>query len=321
MRFLWIFLLFIFSQLDGAISWTTEELNGITAQIQLSHEEISVDEPFEMRITLHAPETVELDSLTLRNQILDDINVVSEQFSLKEEEIERHQIKYTLVPKVPGSFYMNLLTIPIIRGDVKFSLLGRIEMIHVTSSIDVEKPWKLSATVMAPREYASVGIDPENVSKWIRGKKYLEKLALHNATLFPDRTWIWIAAFSTFILIALVALYYREFRQKITSLLHPKKDPQDQALFDLKQSDLPIEKVGDIVRQYLSESHELPLSYRTTTEILTSFTEQKAFSESSIQDLDKIFRHTDLVKFSKFQPHEKTKSDVLDTARNFIQSH
>lgn len=302
------------------VSLHVAEVNGISVEVSISKEEVTVGDPFEVKIVLQAPQDYVLDSAVLRDQILKNVNIVVEKLVLQREQVGAQEISYTFVSRLPGGYSLNLFTIPLIRGEEKISLIGRMPLIQVKMPEGVgRQPWKLAFGAILPRDYAIVRVSSDNEYRWIEGTEKLQRVALRNMGLFPSRTGLWITLILFVVIMVITYLYRGRVSQKISSILHPITDPRDVALRAIRDLEhRPGGKVGDIIRQYLSDEHRLPVTQKTSSEIVASVTQRAEFSKTSLQQLESIFHHSDLVKFAQYQPHEEEKLQIISTARHFL---
>ena len=125
-------------------------------------------------------------------------------------------------------------------------------------------------------------------------------------------------------LIGLVIWYARGFFRKD----QPVQSPRDRALDALDTIENAIEKtlpyqfsirVSDIVRRYVVEQFNLPMTHQTSVEFLNAIALAPKFSEDEKALLADFLNRCDLIKFARHEATTEESRLLLDEARRFVK--
>ena len=144
-----------------------------------------------------------------------------------------------------------------------------------------------------------------------------------NYSLLP--TWaILVAAFSALTILGwLIWLVVR--RPKPTQ---PRKSPRERALEALGQIQVQIEslnpyrfsiRVSDILRSYVTEQYDLPVTRQTSVEFLERLRKASSFSEDEKALLEDFLNRCDLIKFARYEATTADSRMLLEEATRFVQ--
>jgi hypothetical protein len=144
-----------------------------------------------------------------------------------------------------------------------------------------------------------------------------------NYSLMP--TWaIFVAAFSALTILGwLIWLVVR--RPKPTQ---PRKSPRERALEALGQIQVQIEslnpyrfsiRVSDILRSYVTEQYDLPVTRQTSVEFLERLRKASSFSEDEKALLEDFLNRCDLIKFARYEATTADSRMLLEEATRFVQ--
>jgi Domain of unknown function (DUF4381) len=144
-----------------------------------------------------------------------------------------------------------------------------------------------------------------------------------NYSLVP--MWvIFVAAFVALtVLGSLIWLVAR--RRKSTE---PRKSPRDRALEALDRIQVQIEslnpyrfsiRVSDILRSYVTEQYDLPVTRQTSVEFLERLRKASPFSEDEKALLEDFLNRCDLIKFARYEATTADSRMLLEEATRFVQ--
>ncbi len=104
--------------------------------------------------------------------------------------------------------------------------------------------------------------------------------------------------------------------------------PRERALQMLARIGAEIDKldpyrfsirVSDILRRYVTEQYQLPLTRQTSVEFLAALAKSSAFSEEDKSLLDDFLNRCDLIKFARYEATTKDSRLLLDEATRFVE--
>ena len=108
----------------------------------------------------------------------------------------------------------------------------------------------------------------------------------------------------------------------------PIQSPRDRALAILERMRPEIEKldpyrfsirVSDILRRYVTEQFNLPVTRQTSVEFLTGLRQSSPFSEDEKSLLEDFLNRCDLIKFARYEATASDSQLLLDEAFRFVQ--
>jgi Domain of unknown function (DUF4381) len=108
----------------------------------------------------------------------------------------------------------------------------------------------------------------------------------------------------------------------------PIQSPRDRALAILQQMRPEIEKldpyrfsirVSDILRHYVMEQFNLPVTRQTSVEFLAGVRRSSPFSEDEKSLLEDFLNRCDLIKFARYEATSSDSQLLLDEAFRFVQ--
>jgi len=108
----------------------------------------------------------------------------------------------------------------------------------------------------------------------------------------------------------------------------PAQSPRDRALAKLEQMRPEIEKVdpyrfslrvSDILRRYVTEQFNLPVTRQTSVEFLTGLRKSSPFSEDEKELLEDFLNRCDLIKFARYEATSSDSQLLLEEAFRFVQ--
>src|SRR5206468_7190299 len=103
---------------------------------------------------------------------------------------------------------------------------------------------------------------------------------------------------------------------------------RDRALAQLKRAGDEIEKltpyqfsirVSDILRGYVTDQFQLPVTRQTSVELLAALTKASPFSEDEKSLLEDFLNRCDLIKFARYDATTEDSRLLLEEATRFVQ--
>ena len=126
------------------------------------------------------------------------------------------------------------------------------------------------------------------------------------------------------VLCGLVALWIR--RRWLRP--RPQPSPRERTLELLDRISREIEtlspyqfsiRVSDILRRYVTDQYQLPLTRQTSVEFLAALTKASAFSEDEKSLLEDFLNRCDLIKFARYDATIEDSRLLLGEATRFVQ--
>jgi len=108
----------------------------------------------------------------------------------------------------------------------------------------------------------------------------------------------------------------------------PIQSPRNRALAILERMRPEIEKldpyrfsirVSDILRRYVTEQFNLPVTRQTSVEFLAGLRRSSPFSEDEKSLLEDFLNRCDLIKFARYEATSSDSQLLLDEAFRFVQ--
>jgi hypothetical protein len=137
----------------------------------------------------------------------------------------------------------------------------------------------------------------------------------------------WLIFLGVFVSLTLVGLLIwlvaRSFRRPA-----PLELPRERALAMLEQMRSEIERtnsyrfsirVSDILRHYVTEQFNLPVTRQTSVEFLTALSQASPFSEDEKSLLEDFLNRCDLIKFARYEATSEDSQLLLEEAVRFVQ--
>jgi hypothetical protein len=137
--------------------------------------------------------------------------------------------------------------------------------------------------------------------------------------------WIIFAAvFAALTLLGLIIWLVTQARRRV----FPTKSPRERALEKLDRLQEEIEttqaypfsiRVSDVLRRYVSEQFNLPVTRQTSVEFLSSLANSSTFSQDEKQLLEDFLNRCDLIKFARYEATVADSRLLLDEAVRFVK--
>jgi len=144
-----------------------------------------------------------------------------------------------------------------------------------------------------------------------------------NYSLVPP--WmIFIASLVALTIIGLAIWYGRKLFQKEK----PVSTPRERALAALNEIERDVERinpyqfsirVSDILRRYVMEQFDLPMTRQTSVEFLNAIGSAASFGDDEKALLADFLNRCDLIKFARYDATPSDSRLLLDEARQFVK--
>jgi hypothetical protein len=108
----------------------------------------------------------------------------------------------------------------------------------------------------------------------------------------------------------------------------PEQSPRDRALQELQYAAFEMEavtpyqfsiRVSDILRRYVTEQYQLPVTRQTSVEFLAALAKASPFSEDERSLLEDFLSRCDLIKFARYDATIEDSRLLLEEATRFVQ--
>lgn len=108
----------------------------------------------------------------------------------------------------------------------------------------------------------------------------------------------------------------------------PVPTPRERALRLLHESERDVDylspyefsiRVSDILRRYVTDEYDLPLTRQTSVEFLNAVRDAPAFSAEDRALLDDFLSRCDLIKFARYEATREDSRSLLDEATRFVR--
>jgi len=137
----------------------------------------------------------------------------------------------------------------------------------------------------------------------------------------------WVIFVASTVVLSLVGLAIW-YAWKSVRRQEPERSPRKRALDELDTIEPAIERtppyqfsirVSDIVRRYVVEQFDLPMTRQTSVEFLNAIATAPKFSEDEKGLLADFLNRCDLIKFARYEATTEESRLLLDEARRFVK--
>jgi hypothetical protein len=135
---------------------------------------------------------------------------------------------------------------------------------------------------------------------------------------------IFCGAFVALALLGLAAWWLRRRWQRPK----PEQSPRERTLELLDRIGREIEilspyqfsiRVSDILRRYVTNQYQLPVTRQTSVEFLAALTKESPFSDDEKSLLEDFLNRCDLIKFARYDATIRDSRLLLEEATRFVQ--
>jgi hypothetical protein len=108
----------------------------------------------------------------------------------------------------------------------------------------------------------------------------------------------------------------------------PQPSPRARTLEELDRVSREMEtlspyqfsvRVSDILRRYVTEQYQLPVTRQTSVEFLAALTKASPFSEDEKSLLEDFLNRCDLIKFARYDATMEDSRSLLNEATRFVE--
>jgi hypothetical protein len=138
-------------------------------------------------------------------------------------------------------------------------------------------------------------------------------------------TWaVFVATFFALTIIGLIVWLIARPRRQAP----PTKSPRDRVLEELDRIADEIEtsnpyqfsiRVSDILRRYVTEQYNLPVTRQTSVEFLEGLAKASPFSDDEKLLLEDFLNRCDLIKFARYDATTADSRSLLEEATGFVK--
>jgi hypothetical protein len=136
---------------------------------------------------------------------------------------------------------------------------------------------------------------------------------------------VFLAAFLLFTLVGAIIWLYLRRRARVPVTT---RSPRELALERLEAARVEIDRttpyrfsirVSDILRRYVTEQYQLPLTRQTSVEFLAALARRSEFSEDDKSLLTDFLNRCDLIKFARYEATTADSDLLLEEAFRFVK--
>jgi Domain of unknown function (DUF4381) len=135
---------------------------------------------------------------------------------------------------------------------------------------------------------------------------------------------IFCGSFLALVILSLIGWWIRKRSRRPK----PEQSPRDRALQELNRIGGEMEnltpyqfsiRVSDILRRYVTEQYQLPVTRQTSVEFLSTLAKASPFSEDEKSLLEDFLNRCDLIKFARYDATIDDSRLLLEEATRFVQ--
>ena len=324
--------LLFFLFLQGAL-WGAE----FQTSIELSKNKITLDENLIIEAVFSYPENFQVDTNTLRANLLKYSNFTHAPFSLAVEKIIKQEegkltIQYTLEPMVTGIHFISLYNIPFTSKDEKFEIISDIFTVEVTLPPPLKDYQPITYSLISLTDQIPIEMDRALSQKLFENPKLNDLEAKKNVTHMQKREIpiTRIIAVLILIIIFLIARQYPKEKpslEKEIALKFFRSKKQAQSAFEsLLQRKFVVQKKYDqhfidlnsTLRKFFEERLQIEATTKTSEEIIEELSIKKAFDKKTFTELEEFLEKSDLIKFAEYQPSQNECDKANDIAKRIF---
>lgn len=138
-------------------------------------------------------------------------------------------------------------------------------------------------------------------------------------------TWVvFVGALFGLLLLGLIGWLFVRWRKRAL----PIESPEERALRHLERMRGEVEslppylfsiRVSNVLRRYVTEQFDLPVTRQTSVEFLTTLAKSSPFSDEEKLLLEDFLSRCDLIKFARYDATVADSRSLLDEASQFVK--
>jgi hypothetical protein len=142
---------------------------------------------------------------------------------------------------------------------------------------------------------------------------------------FLLKPWmIFCGVAAVLLVIALTTWLFKRWRNRAVVVKTPRERALDQLVRIQSQIDklTPYQfsiRVSDILRRYVTEQYQLPVTRQTSVEFLNALTAASPFSNEEQSLLSDFLNRCDLIKFARYEASTEDSRLLLNEADKFVR--
>lgn len=159
--------------------------------------------------------------------------------------------------------------------------------------------------------------------------RYFLAQELHDISPPVDYSLVpaWVVFAAAFALLSVLGLFAWAIVRRLRRP-KPEQSPRDRALEQLQRARAEIPhntayefsiRVSDILRRYVTEQYQLPVTRQTSVEFLEALAKRSPFSEDERSLLSDFLNRCDLIKFARYDATIADSELLMEEAARFVR--
>lgn len=327
-----LFPLFLWS----AITWQEKGPGEFSAAIEISSEDLQLQDRFEVSLTLTFPNNFQIHPEQLKANLLRHSALSAAPFtflSMQQEslpsagQIHTTKLHFSLQAEMEGTFPLTFFAIvftPIDPSQKPVEIISDIFSVHVALAEKGDVSEIRSRPLLTLSPNIPIEMSAENRQQLFESPVLLQNEAKRNREVFQKSEWPWMEVGLlglTLLFLWLVKKFPIAARRKL-----PREVQEEaiQAILALQTKKLPSAEyyaaLTNILRCFIEEQYHLRASTKTTQEFLEGLTSHPAFTPETRAKLIQFLLSADQVKFARHQPSEREIQEAQASAKQFISA-
>lgn len=138
----------------------------------------------------------------------------------------------------------------------------------------------------------------------------------------------WAIFAGSVVVLLILGLLIWQLRKYLARRTPVPPTPRERALAALAQAEQDVSttppygfsiRISDILRRYILEQFDLPMTRQTSLEFLNAIKERSAFNEEEKALLERFLERCDLIKFARYEATSGDSADLLQEAQRFVK--
>lgn len=308
--------------------WKGEAPGGFSAQIQISGNEFSIQDPIHIDVVLTYPSGYAFNQGALRSNLLRNPSSLPSAFALSQEtaliEEKNATLQYILEPQMPGDFTLTLYDIGFFPKsnpeDKKTVIFSSLFPVKILPDQHPHLVMEESAPFLTLSRHLPVNLNNKN-------RNLIAELTQnepeYNVAIEENRSFPW-GILGALLAAALGYGFYR-FQKPESRKEKRLLNARSKALYRLdkvkgERSDTIYGELSNTVRFYIEERYEVHAPRKTTQEFLVMLPSAPLPENFPKDELKKFLLLSDKVKFAKGHTTQDEREQAWDAAKQFIES-